>query len=98
MEGRGENYTCPSLWDAPSRSWLDRTLARLHPGSLGPWQAWQAWRLSLILRATSAQFAGPSPALLFQIQALLASSLEDDDGRRQVQITRWLMGSNLVKP
>ncbi|KAI7788974.1 hypothetical protein LA080_005076 [Diaporthe eres] len=37
-------------------------------------------------------------ALLFQMQALLARSLEDDDGRTQVQIAQWLMGSNLVKP
>lgn len=73
-------------------------LARSDACILGPWQAWQAWRLSLILRATSAQLAGPSPALLFQVQALLARSLEDDDGRIQAQIAQWPMGSNLVKP
>lgn len=55
--------------------------------SLGPWVPGRPGRPGgsrLILRATSAQVAGPSPALLFQSQALLASSLEDDDGRMQI--------------
>lgn len=92
MEGRGKNLHVPEpLGRAES------FLARSDACILGPWQVWQAW-LSLILRATSAQLAGPSPALLFQMQALLARSLEDDDGRIQVQIAQWLMGSNLVKP
>lgn len=55
--------TSPSLWNAPSRSWLDRTLAPRVPGSLGPWQAWQAWRLSLIFTGyfRAACWAVPSP-------------------------------------
>jgi hypothetical protein len=67
------------------------SIGRLHPGR-------QAWRLSLKLRATSAQsLLGCPPALLFQIQALLASSL----GKMTTGENRLHSGScamSLVKP